>query len=308
MPVSEPRSGASGKSELMLLGLLAVLWGAWYPLVKVEVATIPPITLVAIQVSAASAILWTVVWLRGYEVPRSARIWRMLFVQSSLNSILPWSLIAWGQQFVDSGVASILNSTAPIFVLLITMVWTRHEALSTGKRLGAILGFGGVVLIIGLDALKGLADLSFGQLAILLATVCYALAVIYGRRFSDLPPEVTTAGTMGCAAICLVPAGLLVEKPLSLHPTWPSMAALAALAVFCTAGGHTIFFRLVNTIGSMGTSSVGYLRVGVAVLLGVVLLGEPLTWTVCAGLATVVVGVAAMHGSTRSAEFSTLEG
>ncbi len=126
--------------ELFLLGLLSLLWGAWYPLVKVAVATITPITLVAIQVSIASIVLWIVIWCRGYRIPRSRRIWTAFFIQSGLISILPWTMISWGQQFVDSGLAAILNSTAPVFVFLFTHLWTRHEAASLGKFAGAIIG------------------------------------------------------------------------------------------------------------------------------------------------------------------------
>lgn len=286
-------------TELALLLLLAFLWGASYPLIKIAVETIPPVTLIAVRVAIAAALLSLVVCWRRLAMPRDGKTWRAFFVQACFNSILSWTLLAWGQQFVDSGLAGILNSTSPIFVFLITLLITRHEAVSAGKLFGAVMGLVGVTIIIGPGVLAGLGRDVIAQLAVLAGAVCYAGAAIYGRRFSGLPAVVTAAATMICATLCLVPLAVVIDRPWTVRPSVESAVVAVAGGVFSTALAMLLYFRLVRTLGSMGVASQSYLRTGVAVAIGVLLLGEPFTWPVGLGLAAVVVGVAAINGQGR---------
>jgi drug/metabolite transporter (DMT)-like permease len=200
---------------------------------------------------------------------------------------------------VASGLASVLNSTSPIFVFLITALVTRHEATGALKLAGACLGIGGVCLIVGVDVLTGLGRQVGAQLAILLGALLYGGAAIYGKRFSHLPPTVTATGTMVWASVCLVPASLVLEAPWTLRPSLPSLAAAAVLAVACTGAALLIYFRLVRTLGSMGVASQAYLRAGVGVMLGVAVLGETITPVVGLGLAAAIAGVAAINWPLR---------
>jgi drug/metabolite transporter (DMT)-like permease len=282
--------------ELALLLLLAMLWGGSYPLTKLALKTIPPFTLVALRVSIAAVLLLVIAQWKHLCLPRETRVWGAFFVQACFNSIVSWSLVAWGQQFVPSALAGILNSTSPIFVFLITCTLTRHEAATAQKLLGTIAGLGGVCLIIGVDVLRDLGQHVVAQLALVAGALCYAGAAIYGRRFGAIPAIMTAAGTMTWAATCLIPVSLLVDQPWKITPSLGSLLAAVALGSFSTAGALMLYFRLVRTLGSMGVASQSYLRAGVSVLLEVMLLGEPFTWSLGVGLAAVVVGVAAING------------
>lgn len=160
--------------EFALLGCLAVLWGSSYLFIGIAVQEIPPVTLIAIRVSVAVPILLGVVFWQGAQLPRDAYTWGFLFIQSVLNSIGAWLLLAWGQQHIDSGLANVLNSTSPLFVFLITLLITRHEAMSPLRLLGAALGFIGVVLIVGPDVLGGLGQQVADQFAALAGAMMYA--------------------------------------------------------------------------------------------------------------------------------------
>ena len=282
--------------EFALLALLSLLWGASYGLIKLAVETITPVTLVAIRVMIAASVLWLVVIARQRRIPREIRIWRKLITQALVGFVIPFTMITWGQQYVESGLAGILNSTTPIFLFLITVFWTRHEQVSLETSLGVLAGLGGVSLLIGLEALQGIGSNVAGQLAITGATISYAIAMIYGKRFRDIAPEATAACTLTIAAIILLPASFAVEHPFELTPSWTSILALIALAVFSTAGAFTLYFRLVNTLGSVGTSSVAYSRTAISVLIGVLVLGEAFNWQIGTGLCAVVIGVAAING------------
>ncbi|MFH1806463.1 MAG: EamA family transporter [Pseudomonadota bacterium] len=285
--------------ELALLGLLALLWGSSYLFIKIAVAEIPPVTLIAIRVSIAALFLVAVLLWRGERLPRDATTWRMLFLQAIFNSIGAWTVLAWGQQYVDSGLASVLNSTSPVFVFLITAIVTRHESVGMLRLIGAGLGITGVILIVGPDMLRGLGQQVAGQAAVLLGAVLYAGAAIYGRRFSHLPATVTAAGTMIWASICLVPASFVLEHPWRLAPSINAILATLVLSVFCTGIALLLYFRLVRTLGSMGVASQSYLRAGIGVMLGLFFLGETLTPMMAAGICAALLGVAAINLPVR---------
>jgi drug/metabolite transporter (DMT)-like permease len=277
--------------EFALLGLLALVWGSSYLFVKIALATIPPITLIAARVSIAAVFLLTIAGYRGERLPGDWTTWRLLFSQAVFNSIASWTLLAWGQQHVDSGVAGVLNSTSPIFVLLFAWMVRRDRSVTAVHAGGALLGLIGVVLIVGIDVLRGLGAHIAGQLAALGSAVLYACAAIHGRRFGRLAPTVSAAGTMLCATACLVPLSLLTEHPWSLELSATSIAATLALGFVCTGVALLIYFRLVKTIGSVGVASQSYLRAGVSVVLGMVALDERIAPTTAMGLLAVILGV-----------------
>ena len=280
--------------ELALLGLLATLWGASYTFIRVGVETIPPVTFIAARTLIAGLLLLLVMRLRGIALPRDRGLWRSFLVQACLNSVVPFTLIAWGETIVDAGLATILNSTSPIFTFLLAVLLVRHETATVRKLFGVVAGMTGICLIVGLEALRGFGAALLAQLAIVAATVCYAGAAIFGRRFKGLDPSVPAAGSMLCGAAILIPASLVIDRPWQLAPSMDSLLALLALSVFSTALAFTIYFRLLHTLGSVSTTSQAYLRVPIGVAIGVLFLGETLASTAWLGLACVVLGVAAM--------------
>lgn len=282
------------KLELALLLALATLWGASYTFIKIGVATIPPLTLIAARTLIAGGILVAVIRCRGLILPRDAATWRRFMFQACLNSVIPFTLIAWGERTVDAGLATILNSTAPIFTFLFTITIARHEAVTGRKLFGVIAGMAGTCLIVGVQAFDGVGREFLAQLAIVAATICYAGAAIFGRGFKGLDPIMPAAGSMICGAAILIPASFAVDRPWTISPTVGSVFALLALSVVSTALAFVIYFRLIQTLGSVGTTAQAYLRVPIGVAIGVIFLGETLSTTVWAGLACVIAGVAAM--------------
>jgi drug/metabolite transporter (DMT)-like permease len=289
------------KLELALLLVLATLWGASYTFIKLGVATIPPVTLIAARTLIAGGLLLALIRWRGLNLPRDAATWRRFLIQACLNSVVPFTLIAWAERTVDAGLATILNSTSPIFAFLLTAVMTRHEPVTARRLFGVIAGLCGICLIIGVQAFYGLGRELWAQLAIVAATICYAGAAIFGRNFKGLDPIMPAAGSLLCAAAVLVPVSLLVDRPWALEPSVRSMLALLGLAVISTALAFVIYFRLVQTLGSVGTTAQSYLRVPIGVAICVLFLGETPTPTAWAGLVCVIVGVAAMTIPVRRA-------
>jgi drug/metabolite transporter (DMT)-like permease len=287
--------------ELLLLLLLSTLWGASYSFIKVGVETIPPITLIAARTLVAGTILVAVIPWRGLKLPKDILTWQRFLFQACLNSVIPFTFLAWAQQTTDAALATILNSTSPIFAFLLTALITRHEAVTARKLFGVGAGLVGICLIVGVQAFGGLGRELWAQLAIVAATLCYAGAAIFGKSFKGLDPIMPAAGSMICGAAILIPASLVMEQPWTLAPSRESILALLALSVFSTALALVIYFRLVQTLGSVGTTAQAYLRVPIGVAIGVWFLSESLTATAWIGLTFVIAGVAAMTIPPRKA-------
>ena len=280
--------------ELALLGILATLWGASYSFIKVGVETIPPVTLIAARTLIAGTLLLIVMRARGLTLPRDRATWLRFLFQACLNSVIPFTLIAWAERTVDAGLATILNSTSPIFAFLLTLSLVRRESATGRKLFGVAAGMAGICLIVGVEALGGLGRELIAQLAIVAATICYAGAAIFGRGFKGLDPIMPAAGSMLCGTAILIPASLVIDRPWLLVPSADSLVALVAPSAFSTALAFTIYFRLIHTLGSVGTTAQAYLRVPIGVAIGVLFLGETPTSTAWIGLGCVVAGVAAM--------------
>ena len=204
--------------ELALLVALATFWGASYTFIKIGIETIPPITLIAARTLLAGFVLWVVMLMRGVQLPRDRASWGRFLVQSCLNSVIPFTLIAWAEQSIDAGVAVILNSMTPVFTFLITLLWSRHEATSPRRFAGILLGMAGTIFIVGMQATQHIGQELAAQLAVVVATICYAGAAIFGRSFKDMDPMAPAAGSLICGAAMLIPVSLIVDRP------WTSVA------------------------------------------------------------------------------------
>lgn len=291
-PAAPPHSGHL--ADLAALLVLATLWGASYSFIKLGVATIPPLTLIAARTLIAGMVLLLVIRWRGLALPRDPLAWRRFLVQACLNSAVPFTLIAWAETSVDAGLAAILNAGSPIFAFLFSLLLFRGEAAAGRKLFGVAAGLFGVCLIVGVEALSGLGRELTAQLALVAAAACYGGAALFGRNFKGLDPIMPACGSLLCGAAILIPFSLVVDRPWTLAPSTASLQALLALSLFSTALAFILYFRLIDRLGTVGTTSVAYLRVPTGVAIGVLFLGERLSPTAWAGLALVMVGVVAM--------------
>jgi drug/metabolite transporter (DMT)-like permease len=282
-------------SDYGLIALTGFLLGIPYALTKISQTTIPPLTGVAARVALAAIVLWMIVFASNIKLSSLRGRLSHLLLQGFLSSVIPYTLIAYGQLSVNSALAAILNSTTPLFVCLTSLFWTRHEALNFNRLFGVSAGLAGVVMIAGMNSFHGLDKNMLGETAIILATTSSAIAAVQGRRLNDIPPELAAAGTLTSGALILIPLCFIVEAPFESAPSSSSIVALLINAFFATALRSVIFFHLIRTIGSMGTTSAGYLKPAVGILMGYTLMGESLTWTALAGLLAIFVGVATIN-------------
>lgn len=298
--LEHPTATPNRAVELALLLVLAGLWGGSYTFIKLGVETIPPLTLITARTLIAGLVLLVVIRWRGLRLPRDLATWRLFLVQAGLNSVVPFTLIAWAERSVDVGLATILSSTSPIFVVLLSCFSASAERLSGLRLVGIAAGLAGTVLIVGAQAMTGFGEQLWAQLALVAASICYGGAALFGRSFKGLDPIMPAAGSLLCGALVLLPLSLMLDRPWTLSPSAQSIQALIALSLVSTALAFVIYFRLIARLGAVATTSVAYLRVPTGVLIGMVFLGEALAPTAWAGLGFVIAGVMAMTVPLRA--------
>jgi drug/metabolite transporter (DMT)-like permease len=297
---SAPQQRSMNATEWALLLLLAVLWGGSFFFAKVALATIPALTLVALRTGIAALALLVFLAVRGIALPRSAKAWGRYLVMGLLNNAIPFALINWGQTQIDSGLAAILNATTPLFTVLLAHLVTADERLTRNRVAGVVLGFAGVVVMIGPSALRGLGLAGLGKLAVVGAACSYACAGLYGRRLALLPPVANACGMLVASSLVMLAVALVVDGPggfargLAAGP--PIWASLAALALLSTALAYIVYFRILATAGATNLLLVTFLIPVSALLLGGLVLGERPDWTSFAGMALIFLGLGAVDG------------
>ncbi len=283
-----------GWRDYALLLALACCWSSTYPLTKIGLGSIPPITFISARSLIAALFLLVILYARGMRLPADPKAWKLFAQQQTINSTLPFLMITWAQQYVAAAPTVVLASTTPIFAFLITWRITRHEPATLLKLAGSVLGLAGTAAIIGLDSLGGLGSDIFPEIVILLATISFACATIFGLRLNDYDPMVVAAGSLLFGGLLLLPVALVVDHPWTLQPTPEALAATVSMGIFSSAFGLMLFYMCLGRLGTLTTNAQGYLRIPIGVGLSVLLLGESVPSNLALGLVLVMAGVAAM--------------
>ena len=288
-----------GAYEWLLLVTLSVLWGGSFFFVGVAVEVLPPLTIVALRVSLAALTLLAVLYLTGLKLPTAPKIWRSLIWMGILNNVIPFTLIVWGQTHIASGLASILNATTPIFTIIAAHFLTKDEKMTGNKIIGVIIGFVGVVFMLGHDTDGGFGDSVIAQLALLGAAISYALAGIYGRRFVQfgIKPIVTATGQVTTASLLLIPLACFFDSPMTLGlPGLEIWLAIIGLALLSTAVAYILYFRILATAGATNLLLVTLLIPVSAIVLGTTVLGEVLDSNHFIGMGLISIGLLTIDG------------
>lgn len=301
---SGPINRRMGFSEWGYLLALAFFWSWVFFLTKVALGDMRPFTVVMLRLGLGAIMLHVIVLFSRVRMPKSLRTWGTFFGMGALSNFLPFCLIAHGQTQIASGLAAILNATTPLFTVLLAHVAARDERVTPNRLGGVLLGVAGVAVMMGPSALRGLTANMLAQLAILGAAVSYACAGIFGRRLRHLPPMVAATGQVTTSALMVLPLALFLDRPWRLPtPGVAAWAAVGAAALFCTALGYALYFRILATAGATNLLLVTLLMPVGAVFLGVALLGEQIHTRELAGMALVGLGLVTMDGRLLAALF-----
>lgn len=295
----KPRRG----KDWALLAVLVLVWGSSFATTKIGVETIPPQWVVALRLSVAALVLVPLARLRGFRLPPPGRIWGWIAALAALGYVIPFWLISWGTQHIDSGLAGILMAMVPLSVIVLAHVLLPDEPLSPLKALGFLIGFAGVVLLLGPAKLVHFAaqGIAFwAQIAILGATLCYACHSMVARRMPHMLPS-----TLLGACVCLVGAPVMAGYALVTAPhglaqaSTASLAAAVSLGLFPTALATIVLYVLLASAGASFVSMSNYLIPGFAVVLGAAALGERVGLEAILGLCLILSGIAVTEARWR---------
>lgn len=279
---------------------LALIWGASFLSIKIGLAELPVMTLVAHRVVWAALVLWGYVLWRGLPVPRGLRVWGAFLVMGLLNNVIPFSLMAWGQQVIETGLTSIFNAATAVFGVLVAALFFADERLTLRRVAGVVLAFFGVAVAIGLDALSGFDIRSAAQLAVLAGALSYAFAAAWARaRLRHLRPEIAAAGMLTGSSLVLLPLAILVDGAPVMPQSPLTVGAIGYFSILGTAVAYLLYYRIVAAAGSGNAMLVTLMIPPVAIVLGAIVLGERLGPHALTGFALLALGLVVMNGGFR---------
>jgi drug/metabolite transporter (DMT)-like permease len=282
-----------------IIMLLSLLWGGAFFMIELGLRGFPPNTLVFLRLTLAVPPMVLALKIMGHRLPTDRKSWAQLFVLGAINAALPFILFFWGQTRIDSGLASVLNATTPLWGVVTAHFLTRNEKATPARIVGVLLGLAGIVVMVGTEALGGMTGSVWAQLACLAATLLYALAAVYGRTLSQstMTPLVVATGQVITAAIFMLPVMLVIDQPWMLPAAgWDAWAGAIGLAIPSTAIAYFFYFRLIDHAGASNAMLVAFIMPVIAIILGVVALGESVEAKELAGAALIALGLIAIDG------------
>ncbi len=285
--------------DWVMLITLATVWGGSFLFNAILVAELPVITIVAIRVTVAALALWGFVRVTGRKIPTTPQVWGALLILGVLNNAIPFSLIVQGQTQITSGLASILNATTPFFTILVAGFFLTDERFSVLRVLGVVVGFSGVILLVGPEALGSLGADFWAQLCALGAALSYGFASVFGRCFRELKvdPVMVATGQVTMSSLVLWPIALWIDGPQDiLGLSFNAAASMFGLAVLCTSFAYILYFRILERAGATNISLVTFLVPISAIILGVLVLGESIFIKEIIGMTLIGLGLAIIDG------------
>lgn len=277
--------------------LLSFIWGGSFLSIRIALDEVPVFTSVAHRVFWAALVLWIYILVKRLDIPRCPRIWAAFLVMGLLNNVIPFSLMAWGQLHIESGLTSILNAATAILGVLVAAALFKDERLTPNRIIGVGLGFFGVATAIGLENLAQFDLRSAAQIAVLAGTLSYAFAGAWARKtLGALPPQVAAAGMLTASCLVMLPLAFMIDGAPNLQLSASAILAIAYYAIIATAFAYLLYYNILAAAGSGNLMLCTLLVAPVAIVLGVLVLGEELHPRAYLGFAVLGVGLLVLDG------------
>jgi drug/metabolite transporter (DMT)-like permease len=287
------------RTDILLLGLLGIMWGSSYAFIKLGVQTLPTFTLIAARLAIGLTLLVTVVVVSKAQLPKNPKTYLHLFVMAAINIVIPFTLITTAERSVDSNIAAILNGSVPLIVIVLAALVFHDEPITVNRLVGIVIGYVGVIVLVAPGLLSGTANSAIsGEIALVGSTIAYAVGAVYSRlklRGLGLAPVIPAVFQVGFALLMIGALSLVLEKPFAVAWNTDALIAVVWLGLLGSGLAYLVQFRLLTRIGATGTSQVAYLLPVVGLISGAIMFGEVVTVQVLIGTALILGGVALVN-------------
>lgn len=287
----------ASRSDWLIFLALGFMWGSSYLFIKLAVDSFGTFTLITLRLLIGATFLWIVLRMSGTPLPRDRRLYGHLIVMGAINIAMPFTLITWAEQSVDSALAAILTAAVPLFVIVFAPIFLPDEPIRVNGVVGLAIGFAGVMVLVS----PGLGEVGgnlWGSLALLGSSVVYAIGNVYNRRnVRGVPPLIPAAFQVTFALVMVAVLAIVLERPWeTARPDLEAWFSIVWLGIFGSGLAYLGYFRLLSRWGATRTSLVAYLIPVVGIVLGFLVLGEPIDGRLLAGTALIIGGVALVNG------------
>jgi drug/metabolite transporter (DMT)-like permease len=282
------------RTDWLLLLVLGVMWGTSYAFIKLGVENgLTTFTLITVRLAIGLVLLASVVAIAREPLPRIPRTYVHLAIMAAINIVIPFSLITWAEQSVDSAIAAILNGAVPLIVIVLAALAFDDEPITLNRLVGVVVGYIGVVVLVAPGLIGALSGSEFtGEVALLGSTLAYAVGAVYARRhIRGLRPMIPAVFQVGFAFVMVAVLAFIFEHPLGVAWNPSSILAVLWLGVLGSGAAYLLNFRLLNRIGATATAQLAYLLPVVGIITGAVMLGEQVDARVIGGTALILAGV-----------------
>ena len=287
----------SSRLDWLIFLALGFFWGSSYLFIRIGVQHgLQPFTLIMYRLLIGFVLLATVVVIARERLPRDPRTYGHLLVMGTINIAIPFSLITFAEQTVDSSLASVVNSAVPLFVIVIAALFLKNESITVNRLAGLLVGFVGVAILVGVDVTKLLSGGATGELALIGATVSYGIGAVYAKRnIHGLRPMIPALFQVFFGLVITAALAFLTERPLAVEWSSDSLVAVVWLGLFGSGLAYLSYFRILQNWGATRASLVAYLLPIYGIVLGAVVLHEPIAATMVVGTALIIGGIALVN-------------
>ena len=292
-------------ADYLALARLSLIWGSSFLAIKIAVEhNVPPLTVATIRIGLGALLLLSIARARNQAWPplrtrSDATLWLRILFLGVVGNSLPFFLISWGEQTTTSQLAGILMAIIPMLVVILAHFFTHDERLSPMRLIGVALGFAGVVVLVGVDALRGLGEQVFGQALIIGGCISYSLYGVAARRLPRLAPDMLIGVILLAGFVAILPFAMIIDRPWTLAWQWQGVTAVAWLGLIATGTGNLLYFLLLRKAGAGFASNNNYLVPLLALVYGYFILGEQPHLNAVAALVLILVGLAVQRMGAR---------
>ena len=283
--------------NLLLLLILASLWGPSFLFIKIAVVEISPLQLAALRIGLAAILINIFLLSKGQRLTKDLKFWKHVLIAGFFAHTLPFLLINWGEQYIDSALASILNGFTPLSTVVLANFMVSDEKLTGQKLIGVLLGFVGLIVLVLPNIVSGLEATQAGIIAVTIGAVSYGVAIVYSKKHLKNAPSMhaPSAQLLG-ASIYLIPLSLIMESPANLlDVSWQAIGSVVILAVFGTAIAFVLYYKILEKTSASYLSLVTYLMPIYGVILGVMFMNEMISLEMIFGMILILIGIVVVN-------------